>query len=190
MNDGRITEIRARADAATAGPWTTDSDFRYGRRVLADLEPEGEYLEVAECSGYVMPSPATVVNAEFIAHARQDVPWLLDALAAARAENARLVETLEASRIPHHDIGDDPWHDMDGRCPCGCTCGADAHNARIDAALAPAPAGADEVDEYRRACPNGCLGEWGEGTNGQPVPKYCGVSGCDVESPGMAYWPD
>ncbi len=41
-------------------------------------------------------------------------------------------------------------------------------------------------------CPNGCLGQMGEGTYddgtaGRPVPMYCGVNGCDVESPGMVY---
>lgn len=57
-----------------------------------------------------------------------------------RAERDKLRAALEASRIPHH-ICDDSWFS----CPksddgepdkqCECNCGADAHNARIDAAL-------------------------------------------------------
>jgi hypothetical protein len=47
----------------------------------------------------------------------------------------------------------------------------------------------EEDDEYRQPCPNGCLGETGLGVNGNQVPKYCGVNGCDVESPGLAYRP-
>lgn len=71
-----------------------------------------------------------------------------DALA---GQVAALREALKASRRTHMDVDGDPWfscpmarggsclrHDMDGRCPCGCTCGADEHNASIDAALAAA----------------------------------------------------
>ena len=72
-------------------------------------------------------------------------------LAAAQAREQALREALEASRISHLDVEGDPFfscpiarggsclrHDMDGQCPCGCNCGADEHNARIDAALAAA----------------------------------------------------
>lgn len=47
--------------------------------------------------------------------------------------------------------------------------------------------GREDDDDGMEPCPNGCLGQWGEGTSGQPVPMYCGQHGCDVESPGMAY---
>ena len=77
-------------------------------------------------------------------------PWCQDDRPSHLAEQA-LREALEASRISHLDVEGDPFfscpiarggsclrHDMDGQCPCGCNCGADEHNARIDAALAAA----------------------------------------------------
>jgi hypothetical protein len=93
MMTDRLDEIRARADAATPGPWETGSDGRYGRRVAVD-PPGGEYREIAECSGYVQPTEDTVVNAEFIAASREDVPYLLDRLEASEQEAARLRAAL------------------------------------------------------------------------------------------------
>jgi hypothetical protein len=60
------------------------------------------------------------------------------------AEIAQLREALEASRMPHYTC-DDKWYSCP-KAPDGCldrsegsecNCGADAHNARIDAALNP-----------------------------------------------------
>jgi len=68
-----------------------------------------------------------------------------------------------------------------------------AHTCSHCNAMWPAAEGGAEEDEYRQPCPNGCLGRWGEGTDdmgrSMPVPMYCNVHGCDVESPGMAYKP-
>ena len=72
-----LDAIRARADVATPGPWTTDDDGRYGRRVVVDGLPLANYREIAECSGYVQSAADTRVNSEFIAAARSDVPALL-----------------------------------------------------------------------------------------------------------------
>lgn len=64
-----------------------------------------------------------------------------------RAENTRLREALEASRMTHHVNVEDCWYtcplaEGDERC-CDdearesgiCNCGASEHNARIDAVL-------------------------------------------------------
>ena len=78
MSGDRLEEIRARVDAATAGPWTADRD-------LADYDAglhnvwegiEGGYRAVAH-------DIFAFADAEFIAHAREDIPCLLSRLEAA-----------------------------------------------------------------------------------------------------------
>lgn len=85
----RIAEIRERANAATPGPWGTQGGsyacIYSDAGVVGDIvcePPEG-----VEESLQAWPR-----TSEFIAHARQDVPELLDALEAAEAEVARLRE--------------------------------------------------------------------------------------------------
>lgn len=79
--------IRARAEAATDGPWRTWNDGHVGSPTV-------------HIGGGVMPTPGSdpaqrMPDAEFIAHARTDVPALLDALDAAEAEVERLRENRD-----------------------------------------------------------------------------------------------
>lgn len=100
MTPERIAEIRRRVDAATPGPWRwADWMTTFGEVERPDSE-NWRYLEA--CEGGDDPrmrerdsEPALILVAEdplerkpdamFIAHARQDVPDLLDALAATEA---------------------------------------------------------------------------------------------------------
>jgi hypothetical protein len=67
----REQEIRARAEAATPGPWrSAEATDSFVSQVLA-------------ADGRTLGRVAADDNATFMAHAREDVPWLL-------AENARL----------------------------------------------------------------------------------------------------
>lgn len=59
-----IDEIRARVEVATPGPWRA--------------HPDG--LVWAERPGDPVSGSTETEDAEFIAHARTDVPWLLDRL--------------------------------------------------------------------------------------------------------------
>ena len=75
----RLVEIQARADAATDGPWSFVADTR-----LTDTTSQWRIGSVAACADV-----ASVTrfgddhdDAEFIAHARADVPALVDALRA------------------------------------------------------------------------------------------------------------
>ena len=65
----RLNEIEARANAATEGPWFPN---RYSDdwEVCGELDDNGNPALVA--------SEAVETDAEFIAHARTDVPWLLE----------------------------------------------------------------------------------------------------------------
>lgn len=76
-----------------------------------------------------------------------DPAALVDRFEALFATIARLREALKAARIQHLVVEADCWFSCpkSGEC-CNhalpedrCTCGADAHNAAIDAALQPGP---------------------------------------------------
>jgi len=73
MTKDELNIIRARCDAATPGPWITcscDDDSFWGATVFAEQEGhDDEYIANF--------SRDQIADAEFIAHARADVPALL-----------------------------------------------------------------------------------------------------------------
>lgn len=69
-----LTAIRARAEAATPGPWTTWVDGHNNHSGVCTDDGEVGISDDVEGA-----------DAEFIAHARTDVPALLDALEAAQS---------------------------------------------------------------------------------------------------------
>jgi len=85
----KISEIRGRAEKATPGPWERNLGFvndEHGGLICSVLSSRGKFeLEI--------------VNADFIAHSREDVPFLLDRLTALQQKNA----ALKAERDEYHD---------------------------------------------------------------------------------------
>lgn len=87
----RLEEIQARCEKASAPPWeqwkdTTDGIETGFARVEAKARPEG-------CGGSGPNHLAYMIHEEdaaFIAHAREDVPWLLQQLADASSRLATL----------------------------------------------------------------------------------------------------
>lgn len=83
----RIEEIRARVDAATPGPWGTSRDLngmytiKHGTRISRE-DGFGSDGDVAVLAG---DEQAAYSNGSFIARAREDVPYLLDCVAALEA---------------------------------------------------------------------------------------------------------
>ena len=84
-DETRVAEIRQRAEAATEGPWerrlydgVRDSKSRLVKVVE---DSEFDFERVTSLADYI-----TRENAEFIAHAREDIPWLLEQLRTAEAE--------------------------------------------------------------------------------------------------------
>ena len=74
---GRLAEIQQRAEAATAGPWTAEYSALTGHCVIPhDAESTREAVALTRLH-------RAQGDAEFIAHARADIPWLLTELAAA-----------------------------------------------------------------------------------------------------------
>ena len=81
----RLDKIEARANAATDGPWESDRHVRGDGHVVI-----GGGLRRAHLPGDV---PGHAENAEFIAHARADVPWLIEQV---RKRDAALRAVLDA----------------------------------------------------------------------------------------------
>lgn len=83
----RRAEIEARLAAATPGPWEITGGGEY---------VSGPGIIVAPDDGGV-----TDADANLIAHAPDDLRWLLDALAAAEAWRDALAAEVELLRIAH-----------------------------------------------------------------------------------------
>lgn len=81
----REAEIRERAEAARNGPWTW---------IKSDDSPAPGYRFGGQHAMNESGFAYTPTDAEFIAHAREDVPFLLDALSAARRERDALTEAF------------------------------------------------------------------------------------------------
>ncbi|MFF4746840.1 hypothetical protein ACGF3K_14290 [Streptomyces sp. NPDC047980] len=78
----RLAEIAKRTEAATPGPWTVCDDY-------SDVHGPGDI----HLASYWNPT-AGDRNGEFIAHARADIPWLLNQLRLAFGEIAELQAKL------------------------------------------------------------------------------------------------
>ena len=147
-----LDALEARAAAATEGPWTSDNFEIYPSEGGPDVSCENgcdggcddDERAPIQCARV---SHATEVIADvyglqqfadqdgaFIAHARTDVPALVSALRAARAENAELrgllaeVKPRIAAPRPPETIADMPRNESDWRA-------LHALYDRIDAAL-------------------------------------------------------
>lgn len=113
MSD-RLEEIKARAEKATPGPWSADDehgDIPGAERAwcVSKITESGDYShDIAYLSTDCADPIGTqeTADAEFIAHAREDIPWLV-------AEVERLRE-YEGQIQPRG-------------CPRAVACGADRY---------------------------------------------------------------
>jgi hypothetical protein len=81
-----LDAIKARSEAATPAPWTP-GDTNPQAVVARNVNKHGQHR--------VIGNWGTHADAEFVAHARKDIPALLDALAAVTAERDNLQRRLE-----------------------------------------------------------------------------------------------
>lgn len=82
--DERLAEIEARVNAATDGPWRVRGrDERHGPPHVVAGTPSALRATVADYKTNVADYTFQT-DAEFIAHAREDIPWLLAQLASVR----------------------------------------------------------------------------------------------------------
>ena len=72
LNDTEIEEMKARYQHATPGPWTSFVEDR-------DMCSGSDFIRTAGEDIYL--TGATVADQDFIAHARQDIPRLVEEIA-------------------------------------------------------------------------------------------------------------
>ena len=108
MAQEQLDAIRGREAKATAGPWGVDGPAQCGPGDTLTVYPVEDGGTVA----YVQPSWD---DAEFIAHARTDIPALLAEVERLRADNERLraLTTVDDAMVERatHGIAAH-WHDM------------------------------------------------------------------------------
>lgn len=97
MTPEKLNEIKARADRATPGPWTLDEDYR-DKEITGGVE--NTYLDSRTGKrrlAYIWDTDtkAGKNDAEFIAHARTDIPALLQVIEILQAENQMLVSACQ-----------------------------------------------------------------------------------------------
>lgn len=105
MTDDKLAAIEQRVQAATPGPWhapglgEVHTDHDAGVFIRRDEDGEGDPIVADFCS-----YPNWEGNAEFIAHAREDVPALLAEVRRLRAERDDVEVMLPAVfRFVHRD---------------------------------------------------------------------------------------
>jgi hypothetical protein len=86
----RLAEIEKRAERATPGPWSVDRGALTENRAIWGSD--------GICVGIAWHYHNAQPNAEFMAEARQDIPWLLSVLAARDAELSALVRERDEYR--------------------------------------------------------------------------------------------
>lgn len=89
LTDEQLAAIRERADAATPGPWATALEVDHDGQYWVVTPPDGSVL-FSVCKVGHKGELKTEEDAEFIAHARQDIPALLAHIDALTAELATL----------------------------------------------------------------------------------------------------
>lgn len=106
--DDRAAQIRARAEAATDGPW--ESDSADPSIWSPDVIVIGNYTRADDYNSAAWED-ATEADREFIAHARSDIPWLLAEVERLTAENQEQRARLSAYRSPDAGAAFDAMHD-------------------------------------------------------------------------------
>jgi len=97
---GRLDEIQARCKAATPGPWEHmqhNEDFAAGCGETTEFVMM-RHVGLLKIGITDRPDKPHYGNAAFIAHAREDVPWLLSEVAGARSIIDAAVDELTGLR--------------------------------------------------------------------------------------------
>ena len=116
----RLDEIEARTTAATDGPWEVNGPDRpwatisHGSdSILHAYEQHHPYCEGCECGDPRSEVALSDEDAEFITHARQDVPALVAALRAVLELHAPTPSDIYPHDVCHHPHCTDPTDQME-----------------------------------------------------------------------------
>lgn len=115
----RLAEIQQRADAATPGKWLVAWDScDCGNGMGCDHGAFIEGIKVADGKLILEVNYAGNLDLEFIAHARQDIPWLLQQLAAQDARHqSAMASAVRAERERCAAIAEDELVDQMNSTP-------------------------------------------------------------------------
>lgn len=89
MTREELDAIRARAEAATKGPWACADPMKYDK-----MQVTGSMGQVCKTDLYGFEYPQCWDNGDFIAHARTDIPALLSYIAELEAKLAHRERAL------------------------------------------------------------------------------------------------
>ena len=101
-----LPSIEARLEAATPGPWHIEHMQHSDGRSEIWVQPEDEHAWSFDCNTY-QPSDIDRANADFIAHAPEDIRRLVEEVKRLRAEVSSLEDEREETvayyerRIPY-----------------------------------------------------------------------------------------
>jgi hypothetical protein len=108
LTQEQLEAIRQRAENATPGPWKEDD---VTGALVSDI---GEDVAVFDAGPYIYAHDRTEANMEFIAHARTDIPSLLDHIAELEAELEKYRKILHGELRIVVKKNDVPIFDLDG----------------------------------------------------------------------------
>jgi hypothetical protein len=91
----RLQQIRERAEKATPGQWLCIKRNVWAHDVYVSPDEGGNPEAGALLASVATNRPAGEANPEFIAHAREDIPWLLDHVSTLTASLASLERERE-----------------------------------------------------------------------------------------------
>ena len=102
LTDEELTAIRERAEKASTSPWITEEGEFSGENWLiaytgADVDGKEYYITTDRVYASALEGNPKD-DAEFIAHAREDIPKLIMEIEALRTENQRYRKALEEIR--------------------------------------------------------------------------------------------
>lgn len=113
-NSDRLREIAERAEKATPGPWEAHVAIRYPGGTAQErgvLGPNGENPICWVVDEFEMSTS----NDDFIAAAREDVPFLLSEITKLNAEKAETIEVLERYPVNGWQYEHRAWHKNHGK---------------------------------------------------------------------------
>jgi len=103
----RLEQIKQRAEKATKGPWRWMNRHvliaDYGSRPCV-LIGQGGLKHIHHDSGLLVELTPSWPDPQFIAHAREDIPWLIEQNRAMESRLCFLVTELAALKAVGHEV--------------------------------------------------------------------------------------
>ena len=139
----RLDEIKARADAATEGPWSAKGGFTsdpmievYGQTVFINPDLDGDPIQ-----------PEVWADVEFIAAAREDVPWLVSEVERLERWKAEALEVISGLQELGKALGLRPGVQITGPAALAEVARLTAERDALRAVVARVEALADAADD-------------------------------------------